>query len=72
MPKIATARNNRLPSATAAMASADTCPTTIVSTTPMLIQPIWMATTGIAKPHHGAELGAEAVGGGDGVGHAAN
>jgi thioredoxin-like negative regulator of GroEL len=48
MPKIATAMNSVLPSATAAMAAAETRPTMIVSTTPMAIMPTWTSTIGPA------------------------
>src|ERR1051325_1699206 len=48
IPKIATARNSRFPSATAAIASAETRPTTSVSTTPIAIHPTCTTTVGAA------------------------
>ncbi len=49
IPKIAAPKKYRFPSATAAIASADTRPTMIVSTTPINIWPNWTATIGTAR-----------------------
>ena len=58
MPKLQVATKNRLPRATAARASAERCPTTIVSTRPIAIMPTCTAAIGARQTQHRRQVGA--------------